>query len=268
MEFREKQLMTQTGAFIDERPSPWLIRNHVNPQARLRLFCFPYAGGSSVIYRSWQERLPSTVELISIELPARGRRLREKPFTQVNRLVPAIAEELLPYLRSPFGFFGHSMGALISYELTRYLVREGGPQPVRLFLSGRRAPQIPNEDSPTYNLPEAEFVTELRRMNGTPAEVLDHTELLQLVIPLLRADFEVCQTYAHEPGPPLACPITAFGGSHDQDVTHEHLTAWAEQTTGDFVFHLYPGDHFFIHSSQSLVLRTLNHELEACLRQL
>jgi medium-chain acyl-[acyl-carrier-protein] hydrolase len=160
------------------------------------------------------------------------------------------------------------MGALISYELTRLLSRGGGPQPAHLFLSGRRASQIPTDDPPTYNLPEAEFVTELRRMNGTPAEVLEHTELLQLVIPLLRADFEICQTYAYNPGPPLTCPITAFGGIDDQDVTRDQITAWEKQTTGDFKLHLYPGDHFFIHSSQPLLLRTLNQELEARLGRL
>src|SRR5882724_6229499 len=199
----------------------WVGSPKPNGQSRLRLFCFPYAGGNSTIYRSWPDRLPPSIDVWPVHLPGRGGRLHEPAYTQLMPLVEAAAEALLPYLDKPFAFFGHSMGAMISFELSRLLRRRRAPQPLHLSVSGRQAPQVKDWDPPTYNLPEPEFVEELRRLNGTPKGVLEHPELMQLMIPLLRADFEVCQTYSYTPEVPLDCPVTAFGGLNDQDVTRE-----------------------------------------------
>jgi medium-chain acyl-[acyl-carrier-protein] hydrolase len=255
--------MTNTMTVNTTQPNAWLAQCATNPQARLRLFCFPYAGGGSVIYRAWADNLPTTVEVYPVELPGRGRRLREVPFTRLHHMVEAIAEALRPQLTKPFAFFGHSMGAVISFELARLLRQEYGLKPQHIFVSSRRAPQIPNDGPVTYNLPETEFLDDLRRLNGTPGEVLEHPELLQLVMPLLRSDFEVCQTYEYVPGPPLDCPITAFGGVLDPDVRREHMEAWREHTSAAFRLYMLSGDHFFIHSTQSLLLRTLAQEIHA-----
>jgi medium-chain acyl-[acyl-carrier-protein] hydrolase len=145
-------------------------------------------------------------------------------------MVKSISEVIEPHLDKPFAFFGHSMGAMISHDLARALRRKYGVEPVHLFVSGRRAPQMPRTRKTTYDLPEPEFIEELRRLNGTPQEVLDQPELMQLMIPLLRADFSVCQTYQYEPEPPLTCPITVFGGLEDE-TTREELVGWRAQTS-------------------------------------
>lgn len=243
-------------------PTPWLPYLKPNPEACLRLFCFPYAGGGATIYRRWPAELPRSVELCPVQIPGRGSRTRERPFTRLAPLVEAAAEALLPYLDKPFAFFGHSMGGMMSYELAQALRRKHGLRPLHLFVSGRRAPHLRGESGPkTYDLPEQEFLAEVRRLNGTPKEALEHPELMELIGPLLRADFEVCQTYSYDPAPPLDCPITAFGGLQDFEVTREHLEGWREHTTSAFMLRMLPGDHFFLNSSQPLLLRVLSQEL-------
>ena len=214
-----------------------------------------------MIFRGWQESLPASVEVCPLQLPGRERRLPEKAFTRMEPLVGEIAKVLLPYLDKPFAFFGHSMGGIISFELTRRLRREHGLQPEQLFVSGRRAPQIPSTKPITYDLPEEELIEELRRLNGTPKEVLEHPELLGLLLPVLRADFELIQTYQYTAEPPLDCPISAFGGLEDVDVGRELLEGWREQTTASFALRILPGDHFFLHSSKGTLLRILSQEI-------
>jgi medium-chain acyl-[acyl-carrier-protein] hydrolase len=241
--------------------NPWVSFFRPNPRARLRLFCFPYAGASSLIYRQWPEELPADVELCAVQLPGRGGRLREPAFRHMPTLVEVLAEALLPLFDRPFAFFGHSMGASIGFELARRLRRVRAPEPVHLFVSGRRAAQIPMTDPPSYQLPEPVFIEELRRLNGTPQEVLEHPEMMQLLLPVLRADFELIQTYTYEPGPPLACPISAFGGLQDFDASRDLLAPWREQTTGAFSLQLLPGDHFFLHTSRHHLLQLISREL-------
>src|SRR6185437_8848497 len=183
--------------------TPWFTSKRPNARARLRLFCFPYAGGGPAIYRLWPQNLPTDVEICVAQLPGRGTRMREQPFTNLDALVQAATEAIKPLLDKPFALFGHSMGAMISFELARRLREQGQPQPSYLFISGRRAPQLPNDDPLSYNLPDTELRQELLRLNGTPKEVLEHPELMELMLPLLRADFSVVETYEYRPGVPL-----------------------------------------------------------------
>ena len=182
---------------------PWIACRKPRPQARLRLFCFPYAGGGASIFRTWPDGLPADVEVCPVQLPGRGTRLMERPFTQLSPLVEALAQALLPLLDKPFAFFGHSLGALVSFELARHLRRQYGVHPVRLFVSACRAPQIPHRDRPIHTLPEAEFLAELRRLNGTPAEVLEHEELMRDRTSRLAGGFRavrnLCRTRASLP---------------------------------------------------------------------
>lgn len=241
--------------------TPWLVFFGPAPRARVRLFCFPYAGGAANNFHQWPRRLPEGVEVCAVQPPGRGARLRERPFTNLGELVAAAAPALLPYMDRPFAFFGHSMGALIGYELARKLREEGRPEPQYFIASGCRAPHIAREPGTTYDLPDAEFIDELRRLKGTPPEVLEHEELLRIVLPLVRADFTLTQTYRHSEGPRLGCPVTAVGGLEDDDVKREHLAAWGELTTGPFSLHMLPGDHFFLHTSQSMLLEIVARRL-------
>lgn len=255
-----RQLKTRATAVNN-----WFVSPKPNPAARLRLFCFPYAGGGAAAFWKWVNYLHVDVEVCLAQLPGRGTRLLDAPYTRLPPLAETIAREMLPFTDKPFALFGHSMGAIISFELARLLSAEQKPEPVHLFVSGCRAPQIRATDRRTYDWPEAEFVEDLRRLNGTPQEVLESPELMKLLTPLLRADFEVVQTYAYVAGPPLKCPITVFGGLQDDEVSSEHLEGWREQTTAAFTLRLFPGDHFFIHSSQPLILRALAQDLERLL---
>lgn len=218
------------------------------------------------MFRAWPQDLPQKVELCAIQLPGRENRMLEEPFDRLPPLIDAVREALESRLDKPFAFFGHSLGALVGFELARRLRREGGPQPEYLFVSGSGAPQLPDLTPNTYDLPDAEFVEELRRLNGTPEEVLDHPELMRLIIPMLRADFAVCQTYLYKDEPPLACPITAFGGLSDQEVSRDQVEAWREQTTS-FSCHMLDGDHFFLHSARPLILQVISRELAFMARE-
>lgn len=241
--------------------SGWLVFQKPNSQAGIRLFCFPYAGGGALVFRTWPEGLPSNVELCSVQPPGRGTRIRENPFTRLTPLVEATTQALLPYLNKPFAFFGHSMGALLSFEVTRQLRREFGLYPATLFISGHHAPQIPDPNPPLHSLPEAEFMKELHSLNGTPRAVLEDPEVMRLLAPVLRADFAVSETYIYRAEPPLECPIVAFGGLQDDRLSRAHLDAWREQTIASFSLRMLPGDHFFLHASQPLLLQILSREL-------
>ncbi len=226
----------------------------------MRLFCFPYAGGGVHAFRAWADNLPKTVEVCPVQLPGRGARMMEAPFTQMLPLVQAAAEALLPHLDKPFAFFGHSMGALVSFEVARWLRRQSGPEPIHLFVSGCFAPDIP-DPYPLHNLPDPELLEGLRRLNGMPQEALENAELMRLLLPTLRADCTVTETYTYTDEPPLNCPISAFGGLQDHLVGRTHLEAWRQQTTAFFSLRMFPGDHFFLHSAQPLLLRILSREL-------
>lgn len=233
-------------------PDPWIYRLKTVPAGGVRLFCLPYAGGSAQIYYDWPKALPG-VEVCPVQLPGRGRRLREAPFTQLLPLVDAIAAAIDPWLDKPYAFFGHSMGALLSLELARALRRRGS-RPLHLFASGHRAPQLPDRGRILHKLPEAEFMEELRVLKGTPEEVLNNAELMRLLLPSLRADFALCETYRHVQEEPLDCPITAFCGLQDEHFTRSEVEAWSVHTRGGFSLHALPGDHFFLHSAGAKVL--------------
>jgi medium-chain acyl-[acyl-carrier-protein] hydrolase len=250
--------MTAATAF-----NSWIAFRKPNPQARLRLFCFPYAGAGAAIFRTWPDGLPAYVEVCPVQFPGRGTRLMEAPFTRLSPLVQALAQTLGPLLNKPFAFFGHSLGALVGFELARQLRRQFGVQPVRLFVSAAHAPQIPSRHRPIHALPEGEFLDELRHLNGTPGEVLKHAELLQIMLPVLRADFAVYETYVYSPEPPLTCCISSFGGLQDHRVSRDDLDGWRDQTRASFSLRMLPGDHFFMNATQPLLLQVLSQELHA-----
>jgi medium-chain acyl-[acyl-carrier-protein] hydrolase len=241
--------------------TPWIKVHQSNPSARLRLFCFPYAGGWSLNFHSWSEGLPIAVEVCPIELPGRGSRLFESPFTQLSPLIDSLAQSLFPYLDKPFAFFGHSMGSLVSFELARFLRLKFDVQPVHLFVSSRRAPQLPLPYPPIHTLPDNEFLYHLHQLNGTSKTLWDNIQLKQLLLPSLRADFTLSENYDYTIEPPFDFPISVFGGLQDSAVSRAHLEAWRSQTLCAFSLDMLSGDHFFLNSAKPLLLQKLSQKL-------
>lgn len=244
----------------------WITRPRPAPRARLRLFCLPHAGGGASAFRGWADTLPADVETCPVQLPGRENRIAEPAFGQLAPLVEALADAIDPWLDLPFVLFGHSNGALVSFELARTLRARGRPGPAHLFASGRRAPDLPASSRSIHALPEAEFLAELSELGGLPSALLEHRELLALLVPTLRADVSIHETYAFQEQAPLACPITAYGGVADPKVKREQLDAWARHTAGPFVRRMFPGGHFYLQDERDTTLRTLSADLHAVLR--
>ncbi len=242
--------MTQTCANSLDR---WLPTIRRPSRGGMRLFCFPYAGGGASVFRDWTAALSDSVQVCPVQLPGRETRFGEPPFTRLPNLIAALAESLNHYVDQPFALFGHSLGALVAFELARNLCRQGRRAPVHLFVSGCRAPHLAHTDRWAHTLPDGAFRDELRRLNGTPAELLDNDELMDLLLPTLRADFALFETYDYRSGSPLRCPITALGGRDDEGITREDLDAWHTHTRARFQRRVLPGDHFFLRNAQTLV---------------
>ncbi len=241
----------------------WIAGPRPNPRARLRLFCFPYAGGSALMFRTWSDALPADVEVCPVQLPGRSPRLMERPFTEVSSLSRVLAEALASLLDKPFAIFGHSLGALVGFELARQLRKQHDVNPVRLFVSAGCAPQVPRRRSPIHTLPAKEFLTEVRRLKGIPTEVLEHEELMEVILPLLQADFALYENYVYSIEPPLNCPISAFGGLRDDTVNQSDLEAWRDQTTASFSLRMLQGDHLFLNTTQPLLVQMISQDLHS-----
>lgn len=239
----------------------WFVLSKASGNVRLRLFCLPYAGGSASIFQSWAGHLPSHIQVCALQLPGRQSRLLEPPLGRLQPLVQILGEAIRPLLDAPFAVFGHSMGALVGFELLRHLRRQAGLSALHLFASGGHAPHLPKPGPPLHALPEQAFVAALYRLNALPAEAFQSPELLRLLLPALRADISLCETYAYTPDAPLDCPITAFGGLQDYRVRPFELDAWRYQTSVAFKLRLLPGDHFFIERARPLLLRAISEDL-------
>jgi medium-chain acyl-[acyl-carrier-protein] hydrolase len=242
-------------------PTPWFSCAKPDPHVRLRLFCFPYAGGGASIYRGWENFVPPGVEVWPVQPPGRGVRFKEPALSSMDSLVAAAATAIEPFLDVPIALFGHSVGAFASFELARRLKDKFGVDVKHLFISAARGPHLRRNRKNIHNLSEDDFITELKTLNGTPPEVLDNPELMSMISPTLRADFAIAETYLAPQRPPLNCPVTVFGGLDDTLAAREDLEAWKMHTTGPFDLWQLPGDHFFIHTSDSLILRILSREL-------
>ncbi|MCC7362522.1 MAG: thioesterase [Anaerolineales bacterium] len=240
----------------------WFHCRKPNPDAQLRLLCFPYAGGGVSVFRAWPDRLPAEIEVWAIQLPGRDGRLREPIPADLPTLAAAIADGLGPFSDRPFACFGHSLGALLAFEFARELRRRGQVEPSRLLVSARRAPQLPRTEAPLHTLPEPQFIAGLQqRYNGIPAAILAEPELMQLFLPMLRADFKLIELYQYRAEAPLACPITAFGGAQDTLALPAELAAWQAQSHGAFNLQLFPGGHFYLQTALPQLLAAVQQAL-------
>jgi medium-chain acyl-[acyl-carrier-protein] hydrolase len=244
--------------------SRWIVGNPGQPveSGQVRLLCFHHAGGGASFYREWlkPDAFPEDIRVLPVQLPGREDRFREPAFQTMQPLVDALLDNIAPFLVPPFGFFGHSMGALVAFELTRQLQTAGRPLPIHVFLSAKRPPHLTRRAA-LAGLPDTELTAAVRTLNGTPAEVFEHRELVALMLPILRADFSVSETYPYRVGDPLACPITAFVGTTDPEASETDAQAWVRETREPLAVRVFEGDHFFIQSQSAAVRQAVAEEL-------
>jgi medium-chain acyl-[acyl-carrier-protein] hydrolase len=232
--------------------------------ARLELFCFPHAGGGASVYFPWSKGLAGhPIEVAALKLPGRESRVKEPPCADLRTTVEAIGRAL-PLGERPFAFFGHSSGARVAFEVTRWLRDRGLKLPVHLFVSGATAPNVPRTHPPLYMIESEEvFLTEVSsRYGGIPKMVMEHDELRGLVAPALRADLSMHERYVYEDAAPLPVDITGYGGGQDRSVSEEGLERWREQTTRAFASRIFPGDHFYLHDQRDALLADLIARLQ------
>ncbi|MET9960305.1 alpha/beta fold hydrolase [Streptomyces sp. NPDC006326] len=254
-----------------EHPGPWLRRYHGSPaRAEATLVCLPHAGGSAGFYFPWSQALSGRYDVIAVQYPGRQDRHREPCAASVAELAEATAAELAAAVPAdrPLVFFGHSMGAVVGFETVRAMERLAAARPgaVRtpdLFLaSGRRAPALSRDDG-IHRLPDRALLDELKKLGGTDLRMLDDPELFQLVVPTIRADFAVVETYRPAPGARVGCPVVALIGDSDPRVSAEQGAAWRDHTAGDFALRVFPGGHFYLAEQQRDVLATVTAHVDA-----
>jgi medium-chain acyl-[acyl-carrier-protein] hydrolase len=243
-------------ATVKNPQAGWIAYRKPKPQAALRIFCFPYAGGGASVFRNWDKDLPPTIELCPVQLPGRETRVVEPAYSRIESLVKTLSLELKPFLGIPYVFFGYSMGALIAFELARVLASQSSG-PSHIFLAARPGPCLPSPYPRTDMLSTPEFIEELKRRGGISNVVQENHELLNMVLPTVRADFALCENYTYTPGKILGCPLSIFGGTADPNIPEHNLAAWSTETTSSCNVRMFVGDHFFIHTCQTEVVRAV-----------
>jgi surfactin synthase thioesterase subunit len=230
----------------------WLISRAPRPAAALRLYCFPYAGGTSGEFLRWADDLPD-VAVWGVVPPGRGERLGEPSFDRLTDLVRTLVADV--EFQAPFAFFGHSLGAVVAFETARALAAGGRPGPARLFVSGHRPPQLPLVDEPIHDLPWARFRAEVaQRYPKPPPELAEDDELYAEILETLRCDLSLFETYEYRPGAPLDCPITVVSGVDDH-WTEADLVPWGTHTAAGCQVHMIDGDHFYLPKQSAQVIR-------------
>jgi surfactin synthase thioesterase subunit len=223
----------------------------------LRLFCFPHAGGTAAAYTGWARALEAgPVEIVAAQLPGRDGRSGEAHATGLDEIVDGLADAAAQMLDRRYAFFGHSLGALTAFELARRLRDRGLPRPTQLFVSGAFAPQLPNDAAPLRFIEGDTAFLEAVAMKygGVPKIVLEQAQLRASLVPALRADLALTETYVYRAAPRLDCAIRAYAGAADPIVTEARLSAWREQTTGEFSMRLFSGHHFYLNRARDTLL--------------
>ncbi|MBL8299384.1 MAG: thioesterase [Rhodanobacteraceae bacterium] len=247
----------------DFRSSKWFLVTKPKPDAKYRLFCFPYAGGSATAYLAWEELLPDNVELVAIQLPGRANRLNEGLLTSVHEMAQAVVDVIPPWLDRPYFIYGHSLGSVVSFELLHALKSRGLPPPLRYFCAARRAPHAPPRIAPIHDYPLDRFKQELKSLNGTPDLVLENADLMGIFVPILRTDFKAAYVYHRDPGEKLDCEVSAFCGSNDDKVIMSDMVGWQDHFHPPVDFRVFDGGHFFMDERKALVVGAICESLPA-----
>ncbi|NBE96552.1 hypothetical protein FE391_00120 [Nonomuraea sp. KC401] len=260
--FYERPTIRALSGLLDaaEQPGNVLVRVSGPERPLTRLVCFPYAGGGVNAYAPWGELLPSHVELVCAQPPGRGPRLAERPLEWVAELVAGLGPRLAADPHPRTFLFGHSLGAIVAFELARWLRRNGHPEPAGLLVSGSAAPQTPIS-ARVHLLPDDALLAHVGTLGGTDRRLVDDERLRPVLLPALRADFTMHETYRYTTDEPLECPVTAFAGSHDDDAPIEDVLGWREQTASRFRLEVLDGGHFFVASARERLLSLVGDAL-------
>jgi surfactin synthase thioesterase subunit len=241
---------------VDEERSLWTRRFHPSPEARARLVCLPHAGGSASYFFPVSAKLEPEIEVLAIQYPGRQDRRADPCIEDLMQLADQVAEALSPWTDLPLALFGHSMGALLGYEVALRLEQTQNVVPVALFASGRRAPSTHRLES-VHRRSNDGIAAEMHYLSGTNTQLLGDEEFMRLVLPMIRSDYKAVETYTHVPGQRLTCPIHAIVGDRDPKTTLEEAGAWSEHTTGQFDLHVYEGGHFYLNDWQGEILEQI-----------
>ena len=245
-----------------ELHSKWIHRPAPRPEATNRLICFPFAGGGASSFRDWASHVPADTELLVIQLPGREERISEPLVTRCDEIVRSVCTELLTYLDKPFALFGHSMGAVVAYEVVRRLRADGHRQPTHLFLSSRGAPQSQALDGELRQLEGLDFLDKLHELYGAvPEAIRNNAELRDVFTPILKADVTVLETHCYNEEAPIGCPITVMGGEDDPRITADMLSAWEAHTNGSFAQKMYAGGHFYLFDQVEAVVEVISNQM-------
>ena len=234
-----------------------------NKIASIFLFCFPFAGGAASAFGNWAANFADNITICPVQYPGRETRWSDPGFEQLSALVDTLADDFADRWPSRFAFLGHSFGALVAYELARTLTQRGHPTPLRLFLSGARAPHLPPKEK-VHHLSDQEFLTKLRQYNGVPDELLDHHDFMAVVLPTIKHDFQLFEEHCFQNGNPLAIPLSVFGGLQDSNVSIADLLGWSAQTNKAFRCRFLKGHHFFLFDSLPDIAAYVKEDLDAC----
>lgn len=253
--------MSGTRATHSEARGEWAVRWHPVPGAAVRLFCVPHTGAGAAVFRAWGKRLAPAIEILAIRLPGRESRFRATPLARMHELVPAMVDDIEPLLDRPHAWFGHSLGALIAFEACRLLRARTLAEPVRLMVSGHPAPHLPPSRRPLHDASAETILAHLREMGGTPREVLGDPVVISALLPALRADFALSETYRCQPAPPLSCPISVFGAWDDPFASVDQLRAWGQHSAAGCELRMFDGGHFFINDARDQLLPLISRDL-------
>ena len=240
--------------------SPWIRCFHPAPASTMRLVCLPHAGGSANAFRPLSAALGASVEVLAVQYPGRHDRFIEPPLTDIHRIADDIAGDAVLWADQPWAIFGHSMGALVGFEVARRL----GCGPTHLFVSGHQAPDLPRkrgQDRPIHQLDNAGLIAELQLLNSAEVAALEHPEIQQLLLPTVRADYQAVETYKFEEGPALRMPISAYVGDADPLVDPIDAGEWRRFTAGAFRLEVFPGDHFYLQGNESTLAQAIARHL-------
>ncbi|MFK8017907.1 MAG: thioesterase II family protein [Gammaproteobacteria bacterium] len=243
--------------------SDWFIVPAPKTPPRLRLFCFAYAGGTAAQYAPWVDQLDDSIELVAVQLPGRANRLFEAPYHSMTPLVKDLATAMTPWLTVPYAFFGHSLGSRVALSVAQHLAQHNIATPEYFIASGSNAPHLSRPKRNVWSLPTPQFIDELKRLNGTPAEILQNKELMELHLPMLRADFRLADTRFPVPQKTLRSTAWVFAGVDDIDQPEEELLQWGDFFDNRVRLEMFEGAHFFVDTQRAEVVRQVNNILTA-----